>query len=228
MERGLILLAEAFPGTSTAALAEIPVGQRDGFLFCMREMIFGPNIAGLAKCPSCGELNELAFGVADILQESMCDSRSPQSLNVLGYKVHFRLPCSRDLLAAVACGNLDEAYQSLIQRTVLSACYQEQRISSQELPADVIEAMAESMLKLYPQADVRMEISCSSCGNKYQQTFDIIWFFWSEIDSWAWHTLREVDYLARAYGWSEAEILSLSSYRRQCYLEMSNHERAGK
>jgi hypothetical protein len=31
--------------------------------------------------------------------------------------------------------------------------------------------------------------------------------------------LREIDVIARAYGWSEREILGLSARRRQSYLE---------
>ena len=49
---------------------------------------------------------------------------------------------------------------------------------------------------------------------------DIASFFWSEIHSWAQRALREVATLARAYGWREADILSMSARRRQAYLEM--------
>jgi len=50
--------------------------------------------------------------------------------------------------------------------------------------------------------------------------FDIVSFFWSEICVQAKRLLREVHILARAYGWREADILSMSAARRQLYLEM--------
>ncbi|MDQ1262904.1 MAG: hypothetical protein QG575_2085, partial [Euryarchaeota archaeon] len=217
VEKGLILLAEACPDASLKALAEIPIGRRDAIIFRLREMTFGPWIAGLSTCPSCGEQLELTIKVADILYEQTGNYHQPMILNFLGYEVHFRLPCSRDLFVAVATGSMDAAYNSLIEESVQIAYYQKHRTSAQDLPADVIQAMAEEMVKVDPQADVQMKITCSSCGHQWQQTFDIICFFWKEIDSWAHRILREVDALARAYGWGEADILSLSSWRRQCY-----------
>lgn len=228
MEQGLILLAEACPGASLKALAEIPIGRRDGLIFRLRERTFGPWMVGLSTCPACGEQVELTIKVSDILYEQTVNSHPPMILDFMGYKVHFCLPCSRDLFAAVATGSLDAAYNSLIEKSVLTAYYCKQRISAHDLPADVIQAMAGEMVKSDPQADVQMKITCSSCGQQWEQTFDIICFFWKEIDSWAHRILREVDALAGAYGWDEADILSLSSWRRQCYLEILNLEKAGK
>jgi len=45
-------------------------------------------------------------------------------------------------------------------------------------------------------------------------------FFWAELAAEAKRLLREVDALARAYGWREADILALSSQRRHAYLEL--------
>ena len=50
--------------------------------------------------------------------------------------------------------------------------------------------------------------------------FDIVSFFWREIEEFAIRTLREIHALARAYGWAEDQILALSPTRRRCYLEM--------
>jgi hypothetical protein len=50
--------------------------------------------------------------------------------------------------------------------------------------------------------------------------FDIISFFWTELDSLARRLLQDVHVLAKAYSWREADILSMSATRRQFYLEM--------
>jgi hypothetical protein len=50
--------------------------------------------------------------------------------------------------------------------------------------------------------------------------FDIISFFWKEIDHWVKHLLLDVHVLAKAYGWSENDILEISPWRRRIYLEM--------
>lgn len=76
------------------------------------------------------------------------------------------------------------------------------------------------MARADPQADVRLAIACPSCGHQWQGIFDIVTFFWSEIESWASRILHEVHLLALAYGWHEREILALSPRRRQFYLDM--------
>jgi hypothetical protein len=45
-------------------------------------------------------------------------------------------------------------------------------------------------------------------------------YLWAEVHSWALRTLHEVNVLASAYGWRESDILALSQWRRQAYLEM--------
>ena len=44
---------------------------------------------------------------------------------------------------------------------------------------------------------------------------------WSELQSRAERLLLDVDALARAYGWTEPEILALSSTRRAAYLQLT-------
>jgi hypothetical protein len=76
------------------------------------------------------------------------------------------------------------------------------------------------MSRADPQADVRLALTCPACRHQWRSIFDIVTFFWIELDVWARRTLRDVHALARAYGWREADILALSPQRRQCYLEM--------
>jgi hypothetical protein len=76
------------------------------------------------------------------------------------------------------------------------------------------------MAEADPQADIQLAISCAACSHHWRTTFDIVSFFWSEIEVWARRLLCEVHILASAYGWHEREILGLGPVRRQLYLEM--------
>jgi hypothetical protein len=89
-----------------------------------------------------------------------------------------------------------------------------------DLPETVIAALAEYMTQCDPQADVQLNLSCPACGQSWTVMFDIVSFFWSEICAQAKRLLREVHTLARAYSWREADILNMSTARRQFYLEM--------
>jgi hypothetical protein len=76
------------------------------------------------------------------------------------------------------------------------------------------------MAEADPQANVQLAITCPVCSKHWQAGFDIVSFFWNEIDAWAHRLLQEVHTLASAYGWREADILAMSPWRRQCYLAM--------
>ncbi len=146
----------------------------------------------------------------------------PQDLSVsIGeYVVDFRLANSLDLMAISDLKDLDRATQVLIERCLLGANHKGERISVDALPENVIEAALKRMNECDPQADIQLNLSCPECEHKWQAAFDILSFLWREIEAWALHTLQEVHILASAYGWSEAEILSISSLRRRAYLEL--------
>ena len=71
-----------------------------------------------------------------------------------------------------------------------------------------------------PQADVQLALSCPACGQQWRATFDVVSFLWDELDAWARRLLREVHTLASAYHWREADILAMSRWRRQYYLDL--------
>ena len=73
---------------------------------------------------------------------------------------------------------------------------------------------------LDPQADVELTLSCPACAHQWTTAFDIISFFWEEINVWAYRTLYQVHQLASAYGWNEADILTMNPWKRQFYLKM--------
>jgi hypothetical protein len=71
-----------------------------------------------------------------------------------------------------------------------------------------------------PQANILLDLTCPACQERWQLGFDIGLFIWDKIENQAHRLLREVHTLARAYAWSETDILALSAARRQFYLEM--------
>jgi hypothetical protein len=220
VERALTLLAAACPETSPDALASMTVGQRDASLLMLREWAFGSELAGMAMCPGCCERLELNFGIQDIRVGSEAEPEGGMSLTASGYELRFRLANSMDLMALEEQADTDWNRLLLFRRCVLSARRDGEDESADQLPADVIDAVAECMAEHDPQADVQLAGTCPLCGHQWRGVFEIVSFFWSEIDAWAQRLLREVHMLASAYGWHEREILALSPWRRQLYLEM--------
>ena len=88
------------------------------------------------------------------------------------------------------------------------------------LPRELQDGIALAMAQADPQADLQLALRCPDCGHEWQPPFDIARFLWQELHGWALHLLREVDTLAQAYHWAEADILAMSPRRRQAYLEL--------
>jgi T4 bacteriophage base plate protein len=220
VDLALMLLAAAFPDIAPEQLAKLSIGQRDTLLLSLREQTFGSQLASVATCPNCGDRLELNFNVAEIRVSPETEPEEVLSMNVADYQVRFRLPNSLDL-AAIA-GYLDPiaAQQKLLENCLLEANRNGEPQSVQELPSNVVAAIAERMEEADPQADVQLAIACPACTHQWQATFDIVSYFWREINARSQRILQEVHALALAYGWREADILAMSPRRRQLYLEM--------
>ena len=84
----------------------------------------------------------------------------------------------------------------------------------------MVDAIASAMAAHDPDADVRIALECPACSCAWELHFDIVSYFWSELDDWAHRTLADVHALASAYGWTEHTVLALSPMRRRIYLDM--------
>src|SRR5262245_36474822 len=219
-ERALLLLALACPDTPAAELARLSVGQRDARLLELRERAFGPRLVALAACPGCGERVEAAFTAADVPPPAADLPPEGLALDAGDWRVRFRLPDSLDLLAVAALADEGAARRVLLERCVESARRGEEAGAAAELPDAVAEAVAARMAEVDPLADVRLALNCPACGRPWEVAFDVVAFFWSELDAWARRTFAEVHALASAYGWREADVLALSPERRRIYLDM--------
>jgi uncharacterized protein (UPF0212 family) len=222
VQQAMVLLASACPEISPDSLARLSIGQRDGFLFTLREWAFGPNLVGMATCPECGDRLELNFDLADVRATPENESEPDEefSIAVSDYEVRFRLINTQDLIAINDGRDVVFARQMLICRCILAVHYRGEESSLDQLSLDVVNEVVERMELLDPQADVQLALTCPSCGHQWEAAFDIVSFFWTEIESWVRRILREVHTLARAYGWRESDILAMSPQRRQLYLEL--------
>lgn len=227
-ERALAILSLASPESSPGALARLSIGRRDANLLQLREWAFGSELAMMAACPSCGQALELMMPVAELrvplhpagipLMSAANDLDS--SLMVRDYQVHYRAPNTEDV---EGCAGLELA---ACRRKLLACCVTEARhrgkpVSAEDLPEDVAQKVEEQIAAIDPQIDMRLDLTCPECHQRWKEVFDIVSFFCSEIDTWARRVLREVDVLARAYGWRESDILALSPVRRQIYMAMA-------
>jgi hypothetical protein len=201
-------------------LAGLSIGERDRRLWELRERTFGSSVEAATRCPKCGEAVEFEFSSARVRVAFDDPSGREQEWSGGEWKVRFRLPASRDL-AAVLGERAELAEGILATRCVLQAERNGVAAEIRNLPAGIWERVLETMSMLDPQAEVQFQLSCPGCGHQWDTAFDIAEFFWTELSATARRLIREVDLLARVYGWTESEVLRLSARRRAAYLELA-------
>lgn len=221
LERALTLLEAACPESDPQTLAGMSIGCRDARLLTLREWAFGSRMTGCAVCQRCGQTLEISLQVADLRQDPGKAEAADSPLSVAGYEVLFRFLNSLDL-AACAGADPDEIPRRLFARCLIALKSGNETPSHDQVPDTVVQTIMESIVKADTQSNLEIVISCAACGHNSSEAFDIVSFFWIEIDSWARRVLREVHLLASAYGWPEHDILALSPLRRQFYLEMAS------
>ncbi|MFN7949726.1 MAG: phage baseplate protein [Blastocatellia bacterium] len=215
--QALLLLSPAC-ALSFDELAALSIGRRDALLLELRERMFGGQLVCVANCPECGERLELNFETAELLNDQTPEGAEPLNFHFAGYELSFRLPNSLDLMAVEKSADAAVARQQLLERCVISSVQDGEPVTVSRLPAAVIDALSERMRRADPLADIQLALHCPGCQHEWSADFDIASFFLTEINARARRTLREAHMLARAYGWSEKEIFSLSAWRRQFYL----------
>jgi hypothetical protein len=206
--RRAVLLAAAAVGTSPEEVLRRPVGERDGVLWALRGRLFGTALDAVAGCPGCATLVELSLDQDELLIR-MPAVVTEVAVRGNGREHRFRTPTSADV-AAVLDQPAENVALELVHRCLIAG----DAGAFAADPAPVLRAWEAGD----PWADVTLALSCPECDRGWEEALDITSFLWAELDAWSRRTLREVHELARAYGWSESEVLRLSPWRRQCYL----------
>ncbi len=219
-ERALALLAVCCPKATRGELEQMNIGKRDALLLAFRERLFGPHFSGLARCPECNSDLEIGFHAAEVRTAVSPEPTGPFEFTFGDFDFTCRLPNSADLIAVIRQVKSSAVSAALFDRCLLEKRHQGREVASNSLPAAVVEAIVNEMARRDPQADIRFALSCPDCAHQWEAIFDIVSFAWNEISAWAGRLMRQVHTLALAYGWREIDILTMSSWRRQAYLEM--------
>lgn len=218
--RALRLLAVT-TAQAEAELCAKSVGQTDRLLLDLRAAAFGERLEAFTRCPHCREAVECELETATLRTEAPPLSSTQATVSVDNWEVTCRLPTALDLDAIRGRIGRD-ALEELLERCVLSASFAGLTRDIRQAPDKVVAAVGAALEELDPQAATSLEFLCPACNERWSEPLDPGTYLWAELDAWARATLREIDAIARAYGWTESEILALSPRRRRMYLELVN------
>lgn len=209
LDRAALLVAAARPELAPEAIADLPLGAVTESLLLFRIAHFGERIASHVDCERCGESLEFTLDARALLAER--HGAGPLEIEVAGLRL--RAPCLRDLAAIARDSNVERAVRSLLAQCTLAG-------SADEVTGAALREVEDALEALDPNADLGIALTCVACGSQASAQLDAASLLWQEIEARARSLLREVHVLARAYGWGEEQILSLSASRRARYLAM--------
>jgi hypothetical protein len=169
-------------------------------------------------CPRCGERLDVDLSARELIEEPYSRSRERYELESDGEApvVTFRLPTGADqeAVAPVALDDPETAAALVLGRCVDAGGGLH---ASMESFADELSSL---MRHLDPQAEIRLDMSCPACTERFGVVFDIADYLFRELAARAADLEREVHELALHYHWSEADILRLTHRKRRRYLEL--------
>lgn len=208
------------------AVAGLAVGDREALTWHLRRLTTGDRVQGVVACPAggCGEKLDLDLWVTELLLPAYPDHTPDRTVRVeaggVEWAVRFRLPTGADqaAVADLARQNPTAAADRLLERCVLQVTADDRPAGP--LPAGVADRVAEAMAEADPQAEVRLALTCPACGRGFESLLDAAGFVTAEVLARGARLLREVHTLARAYHWSETDILGLTPDRRRTYLTL--------
>jgi hypothetical protein len=209
LDRALLLLASARLDVRLGELADVAIGDRDRALLALRAANFGRQMPSFADCPECA--TRLAFTLD---ADGLATGPSPALLEVDGLRV--RPPTSRDLAAALRETDRESAERALAERCVV----RDEDDVVTPLTAEQIARIESALAMSDGTGDLLLDFVCDACGHAWSTPFDIAAHLWQELEVRARRLLHDVHVLARAYGWTEPDVLALSDERRAAYIDM--------
>jgi hypothetical protein len=194
------------------------LGARNLGLLMLRNALFNRRWSLRSTCPACA--TECEFTVDCVsLAEQLAGHPSEERAIVdwEGRSLTARAPTVDDLIAIAREVDGDSAVRALLVRCLDGAS---------DLPIDdrTIDGLDARLEALDPAASITFQLHCIACDREWTSPLDVGEALSAELQRAAERTLTEVDALARAYGWTEADVMQLSPVRRAAYLQLVGAE----
>ncbi|SHF99450.1 hypothetical protein SAMN02745157_3300 [Kaistia soli DSM 19436] len=203
-------VADAAGPIGFEAAEALSIGDREVLLRAIHAATFGALIETQVACSDdCGET--IAFGLdLDLLSEMPPEPGPMHRIRLGARTIACRVPTGADIRRALS-------HNGSAAESLALACTDGKVGASEEL--------ARALAELDPNAECTLSLACPNCGRTstlWLDAFELLRRAIAEEGG----IMRQVDRLARAYGWSEAAILDLPRDRRRRYCSLVAAENA--
>jgi hypothetical protein len=216
-ERGIGLERWRRDDALMAAYAPPPsgLGARNKELLGIRNRHFNRAWPLKSSCPACAQECEFEADSQMLAQELDQLEAAPDLIDWGGRQIAARAPDLDDLKVIAAQPDIRSAALTLAAR-----CLSRDADLSDADDAALAE-IGQQLEKLDPSAAVGFALRCPACAHEWSALVDVGDAVWTEVQAAAERSLVEIDSLARAYGWTEDDVLRTSPMRRAAYLQLA-------
>jgi hypothetical protein len=189
----------------------------DSAALAVRELrnAYGDQLETTWACDACGETLELTLPLAELSLASAAEQEIAVSTETSGELV-VRSPTTRDL---VEISGASSPAAELLERCVRDRDGRPCSIDTlTDQDREVVETSAEQLTGL---AALVVRTRCSACDAQIDVPVDAVSLWWEQVCAAAGALMSETARLARAFGWSEADIVAMTPLRRQAYLALA-------
>jgi hypothetical protein len=192
------------------------LGDRNRALLAVRNALFGRDWPLTSECPACGAECEFAVDSVALAEGLEGQPRADPGARFdwHGRPIAARAPTVDDLRGIAHHGDVAGAARALLAR-----CLPDD-VDPALLSEEDVDALGGWIESLDPAAAVMFALTCPDCGAEWAAPLDVGAALWAELQRAAEDSLTDVDALARAYGWTETQVMELSPVRRAAYLQL--------
>ena len=214
------LIVEA-PGTCVGRgrAWDLALCDRDRLLAAVYRDCFGDRIECVAACSDCGKPFDMAFSLGVLIDGA--DDASADGVHgpdedgffTLVDGARFRLPTANDLCGAMEHSE-EDAETALIERCVVDG----------DIAVDPARLEA-AMAAVGPMLVTDLDATCPNCDSKQSVQFDIQSHLLRALAQERRFLTHEIHWIARTYGWSIHDILSLPREDRRSFVSLIESDR---
>jgi len=235
VERDTALIADlAFDrdgnAVGTARGRDLTIGDRARLLLSLRRQMFGNAMPCIVRCPACNERMDLELTADDLLLKR---DAPPQLcyedvVEVDGerLRVTFHLPTGGEVEKAVRSARENEETaakllaRGCIDKVTKNSHSDSWKIEPPEWPEALYPEVSARIEELDPEAEIKLRLTCPACSREFEDFIDAGEYLFQELAACQRSTYQEIHQLAKAYHWSEADLLKMGSRKRRLYLEL--------
>jgi hypothetical protein len=199
---------------------ELTVGDRATLALHLRQALFGDRLTCRLPCIECGDDLALDVSCSELIDAPGGAAAPRVGVEAAGRAFSVRLPTGEDeeVVARLAMTDADLAARTLLERLLVGDGID--AVNDSPDADGVIAEIEAAVAAADPMAEIQLGFACPSCGTAGSCVLEPLSFVLAEIDASVHDVERDVDILARAYGWSERDILALPTARRKRYVEL--------